>query len=62
MSTTDNAKPDSGPPDGRAAGYSAGRTLPFTTELRRQFGRRRTQLAIGFLALLMAIPLSMLDG
>ncbi|MGB3372780.1 MAG: ABC transporter permease subunit [Rhodococcus sp. (in: high G+C Gram-positive bacteria)] len=55
MSTTHNARPDSELPDGRAAGYSAGRTLPFTTELRRQFGRRRTQLAIGFLALLPVI-------
>lgn len=41
--------------DGRAPGYHAGRTLPFRTELRRQFGRRRTQLAIGFLALLPVI-------
>ena len=41
--------------DGRAAGYSGGRTLPFRTELRRQLGRRRTQLAIGFLALLPVI-------
>lgn len=41
--------------DGRAPGYHAGRTLPYTTELRRQFGRRRTQLAIGFLGLLPVI-------
>ena len=41
--------------DGRAAGYTGGRTLPFRTELRRQLGRRRTQLAIGFLALLPVI-------
>ncbi|QCB51358.1 ABC transporter permease [Rhodococcus sp. PAMC28707] len=41
--------------DGRASGYHAGQTLPFRTELRRQFGRRRTQLAIGFLALLPVI-------
>ncbi len=41
--------------DGRAHGYVSGRTLPYTTELRRQFGRRRTQLAIGFLALLPVI-------
>lgn len=41
--------------DGRAPGYQAGRTLPFRTELRRQLGRRRTQLAIGFLALLPVI-------
>lgn len=47
MSTTDT--------DGRASGYHAGKTLPFRTELRRQFGRRRTQLAIGFLALLPVI-------
>lgn len=41
--------------DGRAPGYHAGKTLPFRTELRRQFGRRRTQFAIGFLALLPVI-------
>lgn len=41
--------------DGRAAGYTGGSTLPFRTELRRQLGRRRTQLAIGFLALLPVI-------
>lgn len=41
--------------DGRASGYHAGKTLPFRTELRRQFGRRRTQFAIGFLALLPVI-------
>jgi ABC-2 type transport system permease protein len=41
--------------DGRAAGYTGSSTLPFRTELRRQLGRRRTQLAIGFLALLPVI-------
>ncbi len=41
--------------DGRASGYAAGKTLPFGTEMRRQLGRRRTQLAIGFLALLPVI-------
>lgn len=41
--------------DGRARGFVGGRTLPYTTELRRQFGRRRTQFAIGFLALLPVI-------
>lgn len=41
--------------DGRAHGYTSGRTLPFRTELRRQLGRRRTQLSIGFLALLPVI-------
>ncbi|MFC8181056.1 MULTISPECIES: ABC transporter permease [Nocardiaceae] len=41
--------------DGRVDGYSSGKTLPFRTELRRQFGRRRTQLSIGFLALLPVI-------
>ncbi|MCZ4275447.1 ABC transporter permease [Rhodococcoides yunnanense] len=41
--------------DGRAPGYVGSHTLPYVTELRRQFGRRRTQLAIGFLALLPVI-------
>lgn len=41
--------------DGRAHGYVGGRTLPYRTELRRQFGRRRTQLSIGFLGLLPVI-------
>ena len=35
-----------------APGYQPGRTLSFTTELRRQLTRRRTQYGLGFLALL----------
>lgn len=41
--------------DGRAAGYRATHTLPLRTELKRQFKRRRTHLALGFLALLPVI-------
>ncbi|MGU3431399.1 ABC transporter permease [Actinomycetes bacterium M1A6_2h] len=41
--------------DGRVGGYSARSTLPLRTELARQFKRRRTQLALGFLALLPVI-------
>ncbi|WP_051637504.1 ABC transporter permease [Rhodococcus sp. UNC363MFTsu5.1] len=41
--------------DGRAAGYRATHTLPLRTELKRQFKRRRTRLALGFLALLPVI-------
>lgn len=39
-------------PDGRAPGYRAERTLGLRTELRRQLTRRRTQVSLGFLALL----------
>ena len=35
-----------------ANGYQAGRTMPIRVELRRQIRRRRTQLALGFLAIL----------
>lgn len=42
------------PADGSAAGYRARRTLPLRTELVRQCKRRRTHLALGFLA---ALPL-----
>ena len=35
-----------------ANGYRAGRTMPIRVELRRQIRRRRTQLALGFLAIL----------
>ncbi|EME21868.1 ABC transporter permease [Rhodococcus triatomae] len=42
------------PADGRASGYRARRTLPLRTELVRQCKRRRTHLALGFLA---ALPL-----
>jgi ABC-2 type transport system permease protein len=37
---------------GAANGYRAGRTMPIRVELRRQIRRRRTQLALGFLAIL----------
>jgi ABC-2 type transport system permease protein len=37
---------------GAAAGYRAGRTLPLRVELSRQLRRRRTQIALGFLAIL----------
>ena len=39
-------------PDGAVAGYSAGRTLRLGVELRRQLKRRRTQLLLGFVAIL----------
>ncbi|HEX4221414.1 MAG TPA: ABC transporter permease, partial [Pseudonocardiaceae bacterium] len=35
-----------------AKGYQAGRTMPIRVELRRQIRRRRTQLSLGFLAIL----------
>ncbi|MFI9388849.1 ABC transporter permease [Kutzneria sp. NPDC052558] len=38
--------------DGSVAGYRAGRTLRLGVELRRQLRRRRTQFALGFLAVL----------
>jgi ABC-2 type transport system permease protein len=39
-------------PDGAVAGYRASHTLPLGVELRRQLRRRRTQLVLGFTALL----------
>ncbi|NMN95128.1 ABC transporter permease [Antrihabitans stalactiti] len=42
-------------PDGRAVGYRPARTLPVRVEFERQLRRRRTQLAIGFVALLPGI-------
>lgn len=39
-------------PDGSARGYRAGATLPVRVELARQLRRRRTQLSLGFLAVL----------
>jgi ABC-2 type transport system permease protein len=41
-----------------AAGYRPTNTLTFWTEVRRQFGRRRTQLALGFMVLLPLIVLT----
>ncbi|WP_412540717.1 ABC transporter permease [Longispora sp. K20-0274] len=38
--------------DGRAAGWLASRTLRYPVEFRRQLTRRRTKMALGFLALL----------
>jgi ABC-2 type transport system permease protein len=43
--------------DGAAPGYRPTATLSFATELRRQAGRRRTQLALGFM---LALPLVIL--
>ncbi len=43
--------------DGSAATYRPTRTLTFRTELRRQASRRRTQLALGFMAVLPLIIL-----
>jgi ABC-2 type transport system permease protein len=42
---------------GAAAGYRPSATLPFAAEFRRQASRRRTQLALGFMALLPLIIL-----
>lgn len=39
-------------PDGAVAGYRAERTLRLSVELKRQLKRRRTQLMLGFVALL----------
>ncbi|KAA0021082.1 ABC transporter permease [Antrihabitans cavernicola] len=41
--------------DGRALGHRPSRTLPFRTELERQLRRRRTHVALGFLAILPGI-------
>lgn len=43
--------------DGAAVGYSPTRTLTFATEFVRQWKRRRTQLALGFMVLLPLILL-----
>jgi ABC-2 type transport system permease protein len=43
--------------DGAAAGYRPTRTFTVRTELRRQMGRRRTQLALGFMVVLPLIIL-----
>jgi ABC-2 type transport system permease protein len=43
--------------DGAAAGYRPGNTLSVRTEWRRQASRRRTQLALGFMAVLPLIIL-----
>jgi ABC-2 type transport system permease protein len=39
-------------PDGGAIGYDFRRTLPLRVEFRRQLARRRTQITLGFLAVL----------
>jgi ABC-2 type transport system permease protein len=44
-----------GRPGSPAAGYRPAATLPVWAEVRRQAGRRRTQLALGFMALLPVI-------
>jgi len=46
-----------GPAGGAAAGFRPDATLTFTTELRRQATRRRTQLALGFMLVLPLIVL-----
>src|SRR5687768_7704679 len=43
--------------DGAAAGYRAGRTLTYATEFARQWRRKRTQLALGFMVVLPIILL-----
>lgn len=45
-------------PDGAAAHYRAGRTLPVRAEWRRQASRRRTQLALGAMVLLPLVILA----
>jgi ABC-2 type transport system permease protein len=45
------------PPPGAAIGFRPTRTLSVRTELRRQAGRRRTQLALGFMVVLPLIVL-----
>ncbi|HEV3359163.1 MAG TPA: ABC transporter permease subunit [Pseudonocardiaceae bacterium] len=53
MTTTTPVGPSgTGGTSGSANGYRAGRTMPIRVELRRQIRRRRTQLALGFLAIL----------
>ncbi|MBN6038582.1 ABC transporter permease [Amycolatopsis sp. 195334CR] len=47
-----SAEPTEVGADGAVAGYRAGRTLRLGVELRRQLKRRRTQLVLGFVALL----------
>jgi len=44
--------PDGNGPDGAVPGYRARRTLGLRVEARRQFTRRRTQIALGFLIVL----------
>jgi ABC-2 type transport system permease protein len=46
-------------PGGAAGGYRAGSTLSLATEWRRQAGRRRTHLTLGFMA---ALPLIVLGA
>ena len=43
--------------DGAPPGYRPTATLTFLTELRRQAGRRRTQLALGFMVALPVVIL-----
>ena len=52
MNTESTTTPPRANADGSAPTYRARHTLPLRTELRRQIRRRRTQLALGFLAVL----------
>ncbi|WP_033289371.1 ABC transporter permease [Amycolatopsis jejuensis] len=52
LSELATAEPAEVGPDGAVAGYRADRTLRLGVELRRQLRRRRTQLVLGFVALL----------
>jgi ABC-2 type transport system permease protein len=55
--STDTIRPPG--PDGAAAGYRPGRTLPVRAEWARQARRRRTHLALGFM---IALPLIILGA
>jgi len=52
LSDLATAEPAEVGPDGAVAGYRADRTLRLGVELRRQLRRRRTQLVLGFVAVL----------
>jgi len=52
MPPADTGAMPSAHPGGAAAGYQPNRTLSLRLEVRRQLGRRRTQLTLGFLVIL----------
>lgn len=52
LSDLATAEPAEVGPDGAVAGYRADRTLRLSVELKRQLRRRRTQLVLGFVAVL----------
>lgn len=56
-SLTPPTDPPSHNPWGAVTGYSPTRTLTFMTEFERQWRRRRTQLALGFMVLLPVVVL-----